>query len=157
MGYGTWKARVGGFTLSSPPLVWEIPEAALQTFKEGDLVYRSGGYLTVCGADPALILGIAKENAHNDAVAATHNILVDVITTWVLVEMCIYHVTAGTNVIEVADRGKAYGVVVNSNVWHVDKNDVSATRLRVEKFRDALGTENGRVMCQFFAANLEVT
>jgi len=58
------------------PQILTLPEAASQTFKKGELVYLSAGYVTEIGANPAYILGMAAEDAHNDDDAGTHNVAV---------------------------------------------------------------------------------
>ena len=151
----TRRARVVSTISGSPNPVWSRPEAASQSFKDGDLVYMVAGYLTICGADPATILGIAKEDAHNTT-AGLYNILVDVITADSLVEMQVAHDTPANAVIEAADFGKLYDIAVTSNVWYVDKNTTAATRVRIQRFVDALGTTNGRVLTTILAANREV-
>jgi len=152
----TRTARLARMLDGSRPVVLSLPEAASQTFKVGDLVYMSSGYLTVCGADPAKITGISKADGHNDASNGTYNVDVLVITLNMLVAMQVYHSTPANNVIEAADRFKAYGIAVSSNTWYIDKTDTSATRCRIVEFRDALGAENGVVHVQFFSANLDL-
>lgn len=49
----------GGDTALTEP----YQEAAGQSYKAGDLVFLSAGLVTVCGADPAKILGIAQKDA----------------------------------------------------------------------------------------------
>jgi hypothetical protein len=57
------------------PDVVSFVEAASQTFKKGWVVYLVAGYVTDVASDtPALILGTAAEDAHNDSVAGTHSI-----------------------------------------------------------------------------------
>ena len=151
----TQKARVVKTISGCPNPVWSRPEAVSQTFVDGDLVYMVSGYLTVCGADPAAILGIAKEAGHN-AAAGAYDDLVDAITEDTLVEMQVHHTTPANAVIEAADLGKLYGIAVTSNKWYVDKTEVAAPRVRIQAFVDALGTTNGRVLVTFIAANREV-
>ncbi len=57
------------------PDVVSFAEGALQTFKKGWPVVLVAGYVTDVASDtPALILGVAAEDAHNDATAGTHQI-----------------------------------------------------------------------------------
>src|SRR5438067_1753625 len=57
------------------PDVISFAEAATQTFKKGWVVYLVNGLVTDVASDtPALILGVAAEDAHNDTTAATHTI-----------------------------------------------------------------------------------
>jgi len=149
------KAELGKLLHGQPPVVWSVPEGLNQTFKEGDFVYRNGGYLVICGADPALILGIALEDAHNTT-AGLYNILVGVFTEGALVEMTVYHSTAGNNKIEQTDLGTKYGIDVSANCWRVDKTDASNTRVRVQQFVDEVDEVSGRVLVSVLAANREV-
>jgi len=136
--------------VSSFPVI-RVPEAASQTFEYGYFVYRSGGYLTACGADPATVLGLALESAHNST-AGAYDLLVAIAVEWVGFEMCI---DAGTDELENADHGKEYGIAVSGNNWYIDKSDVSATRVRIQEFVDAVGVEHARVIATFKAANTE--
>ena len=151
-----FRARLARTISGDPPPVDHWPEAAAQTFKAGDLVFRSGGYVTICGTDPALIGGIAQEDAHNDVYAGTHTIAVTLINADTLIRMQIHHVTPGSSVIAVTDRGTDYGITVSSNVWYVDKAKTSTyARVRVQEFIDPVGTLDGEVAVQFLAANRE--
>jgi len=121
-------------------------------------VCRTSGYLTVCGTDPALILGIALEDAHNST-AGAYNILVAVATEDTLIQMSVHSATPATNQIEQTDLGKAYEIEVASNVWTIDKDATTNTRVRIQKFVDAVGGGNdtqGRVLVTVLAANREV-
>jgi len=140
----------------TPALVQTYPEAASQTFKAGDLVYRNGGYVTVCGANPSLVLGVALEDAHNDAQAGTHEIQVLIINGWTEFVMQVYHSTSDNNKIEASDLGKKYGIAVINNLWYVNKTDTTNTRVIIHDFLDPVGTVNGRVGVVFLAANREV-
>jgi len=140
----------------TPALTQTFPEAASQTFKAGDLVYRNNGYVTVCGADPALILGVALEDAHNASNDGDYDIQVLIINGWTEFIMQVYHSNAANNKIEASDLGKKYGIAVSSNQWYVDKTDTSNTRVIIHDFLDPVGTVNGRVGVIFLAANREV-
>ena len=147
---------LGSMIDGSPPVIWTLPEAASQTFVAGDLVYRSSGYITVCGSDPSQILGMVMEDGHNDSSDGTYDVNVLVATEATLFYSSVYHSVAGNCKIEATDLGTKYGLVASSNKWLVDKTDTSNTRCRVQKFYDALATTNGRVLIQILAANREV-
>ena len=152
----TRTARLARMLDGSRPVTLTVPEAATQTFLVGDLVYMASGYCTVCGADPAKILGIVKTAGSNNVADGTSDVDVLVITPNMLVAMQVHHGTPTSADIEVTDRFTAYGIAVTSNKWYVDKADTSATRCRIIEFRDAVGTVNGVVHVQFFAANLDL-
>ena len=141
---------------SGRPIIRTFPEAASQTFKEGDLVFRSGGYLTICGSDPALILGIAMQDAHNTTAGLYNDdvLIIDGLT-WILMQ--VYHATPANDKIEAADLGKLYEIAVASNCWYVDKGYTSANRVVVQQFFDPLGTIEGLVYCSVLPANREVS
>jgi len=148
----TYRAKLARMLNGFPEPMTKLPEAASQTFKWGDLVFMSGGYVTICGADPASIAGIAMENGHNST-AGAYDVDILFVTADTLIQMQVYHATEANNVIEATDLFKDFGIAVTSNVWYVDKADVSATRVRVVEFIDPLGTANGRVAVQVLAAN----
>jgi hypothetical protein len=139
----------------TPPVLWLFPEAASQTYKAGEFVYRASGYLTICGADPSQILGIAMEDAHNST-AGAYDMLVLVATGQTLFKINVYHSVSGNNKIEAADLGTAYGLVNASNKWLVDKTDTGNTRVRVQKFYDAIGETAGFVLVTVLPAYREV-
>jgi hypothetical protein len=146
-------AYVGRVLSGGAAPVLAYPEAASQTFVKGDLVFISSGYLTICGSDPTAILGIALDDAHNTT-AGLYQINVSLITPWTLVTMSVGHATAGNDKIEAADMGTLYGVVsVSAGIWRVDKEDTTATRVRIMNFIDEVGATKGRVGCLFFTTN----
>lgn len=153
---GTYKARLGKMFDGSNPVVWSVPEAASQTFLEGEFVYRNAGFLTGCGADPADILGIALEAGNNGAEGA-NNILVLVATEVTGYEIPVHSGTPASSDVEDADLGVKYGIAAVSNNWYVDKDDTSATRLRIQQFKDAVGTVNGTVIATILPGNREVS
>jgi len=155
---GLYKCRVKKMLDGSIPPVQTFYEASSQTWVVGDLVYRSSGYVTICGADPSQILGIAKAAGANGT-QGTITTEVNIITADTLIEMQVHHTTPANAVIEAADHGKLYGIAVgtgsSAGVWYVDKNETSNTRVRVVEFVDALATANGKVLVQVLAANRE--
>jgi len=148
----TQRASLARMLNGFPEPLTPLPEAVSQTFEWGDLVYMNAGFLTICGADPATIVGIAKENGHN-AAAGAYNDDVLLITADTLIKMHVHHTTPATAVIEDADLFKDYGIAVSGHIWYVDKTDTSATRVRIIEFIDPVGTLNGLVAVQFLAAN----
>lgn len=66
-------------THGGPPLQRTYPEAASQSFKKGELVYLDGSgnvaeFASGIDSGSQRFLGPAAEDAHNDSVAATHNV-----------------------------------------------------------------------------------
>lgn len=147
-----YRASLARMLNGFPEPVGPYPEAANQTFKWGDLVYMNGGYLTICGADPASVLGIAKQDGHNTT-AGLYKDDVLLITHDTLILMQVHHGTPANAVIEAADLMADYGIAVSGNIWYVDKEETTNKRVRIIEFYDELGTLNGRVAVQFLAAN----
>jgi len=139
------SSAVGTLTGLSTPVI-TFPEAASQSFVAGDFVFLSSGYLTICGTDPVLIMGIALEPAHNTT-AGLYQIGVAVATEITLFGLSVYHATPANNVIEAADLGKITDIAKNAaGKWVVDKATVGSTsRFLALKFIDPLGTVSGRI------------
>lgn len=156
---GTFRCRIANMVGGQRPVTWTLPEATSQTFEVGDLVYRNAGYVTVCGADPSLILGIAKADGVSGT-AGTIMTEVAVITSQTLVMMLVHNTVVGNSDIEATDMGKEYEILLGTgdaaHVWYIDKNTTSANRVRIQKFYDKLGVANGKVLVTFLPANLEV-
>jgi len=122
-----------------PPLLARWPEAASQTFKVGEFVYRAAGYVTVCGADPSVIGGLALEAGHNALASGTSYVDVLVITGMTMLQMCV----DGT--IAAADHGKTWDIEAATGVWNVDKDSTGSLPIRIQEFIDPVGTVLGRV------------
>lgn len=122
-----------------------FPEAASQTFKKGACVYLTGGALTECGADPATILGIALD----PATGVTGRPIRVTLLSNAIFEASL----SGTSVTAATDVGVAYGVVLASGLWLVDKTDTTAKRVTVMALstKDNVGDTNGRVLVLFAA------
>jgi len=97
------SSAVGTLTGHATPTL-TFPEAASQTFLAGDFVFLSSGYLTICGTDPALIMGMALEPAHNTT-AGLYQIGVALAIEIVLFGLSVYHATPANNKIEATDMG----------------------------------------------------
>ncbi len=135
-----------------PSRVLHFTPDGAATFKVGALVYYDTGTQTLkeCGADPALILGIALA----DAVPATGKspfadgkVPVLVLQPETLVCMASTTVPAETQVLN------GYGVVKDSSgFWLVDIGDTVNKRLDVAR----VDISNGVFYVQFYAANLQL-
>jgi len=141
----TFKAAYGKMLYTTSPVIEHFPEAASQTFEAGDLVFTNAGYIEECGADPASILGLVMEDGH-DAGAGDYQVPVLVFTEATFIEMCVYHSDPGANLIEDTDLRTLYGLVASNHKWLVDKTEVVNTRVKVQQFKDPIGTVSGVVL-----------
>jgi len=135
------------------PQVLTFPEAASQTFKAGELVYLSSGYVTECGDDPSAILGVAADDAHNDASDGTHEVGVYIPNHDTVFRANVYHSTGASAVTAKTLVGNSYGVyrdTTNSKVY-VDVEDTSNHRVIILALSrlDSEGDKYGRVLFQF--------
>jgi len=119
-----------------------MPEAALQTFKQGAPVFLSAGYLNECAANPTLILGIASRAGQNQATAGARSQSVYLAHPDTLFLGNIDAGTAGTGITAVTDRGKSYGIIKHPGTgkWAVD-NAGASKRVVVWGFWD--GAQDG--------------
>jgi hypothetical protein len=111
-----------------------FPEAASQTFKKGDLVYLNGGYLTACGADPTLIMGVATSDGHNTAAGADSTVVELAHPNTLFIGNLDTQASEGAGTTAATDRGKMYGVKALAAApyqWYVDKTDVTNKRVIV--------------------------
>jgi hypothetical protein len=111
-------------------------EKVSQTYVRGALVVLdANGQLTECGADPALIMGVAVGNGLNQAVNIDPRQLVELAHPGVLFRgYADLPAGEGTGVLALTDRGLAHGVAkaaVAPAVWFVDTTDVTADRVTV--------------------------
>lgn len=137
-----------------PPMRW-FPEAASQTFVYGDLVYLSSGAVTVCGADPSSILGVAMMDASG---TTGTQIPVLVITDDVEIAMSAYHATKASAVLAASNVGTAYEInQYAAGKWTIDIANTSSTRVTVVGNLDDWGDVYGRAWCQFTSANLQMS
>ena len=116
----------------------ELPEGASQTFKVGALCVFASGYVAECGADPAVILGLATKTGQN-ATAGTKRqnfILAHPATLYKGYLDTSASEGAGTNA--ATDRGLSYGVAKNAATgkWYVDKTDATNKRVTIWEFWD---------------------
>lgn len=149
------RMRNGGF-----PTIRVHTEVDSSTFKYGDLVYLnasgSGGTLTVCGADPSAIYGIALADATN-VTTGNADIPVLVLTNDVEVAMNVYHATAASATFTYpTGLSTAYEIVQSSaGIWCIDIAATSNTRVHVHEYLDNAGDLYMRCWVQFMAATLQ--
>lgn len=136
---------------SQEPIALTFPEAAGQSFLVGEMVFLSGGKVTVCVADPAIIFGLALDDA-----SGTEDTLIRVVPITASTVLVANY--AGTDVTAQADIGQRYGLTVASNKWHVDKGDTTNTRVLVIGLdtRDAVGDIAGRVHAVVLQGNRQI-
>lgn len=133
------------------PWTQRFREAASCTFKAGELVILDGsGYVTVSGTDPASILGVAAEDAHNYSATGVNN----TISVWVADDETIFkgNVINGSAVTALTQVGIDYGVTISGSTWHVDLAKVgTSSRVTVVDLSanydgsEAIGDTNGTV------------
>lgn len=149
------RIRVVKTLTGGPPALMRFEEAASQTFKDGALVFLSGGYIQECGADPAQILGVVVGDGDNDATAGTSQKLVYVADASTVFEANVStsQVTAQTDV------GRSWGLVKVGNNWHIDKNDGTNQRVYILNLslRDTVGDTQGRLLFQVLGKYRQLT
>lgn len=104
----------------------QYPLADGAEFTEGAAVVLTTGEVDECGADPALILGFALHDAGADPdPSAILVALADANATFIM---------QGTSAPALTDVGVQYGIAKHADgQWIVDKTDVVAVRVIVEK------------------------
>ena len=93
------------------------------SFVEGELVYSNAGVITVCASDAVVIYGQALTD---DGASATE-VVVRKILPHQLWKIKLYDTSDGA--VTTADEftyGKAHGLVLASNVWYVDHDEITA-------------------------------
>lgn len=123
-----------------------LPLAAAQTFKTGAFVLRDGSAnIAECGADPAVIYGIAEEPAGKEPVDAVNKIIVTKATEFTKWWM-------PTNVAPTsANSGISYGITKDADgIWYVDfTKTAGSARVYVHQ----VDTDTNRVEVSVLAAN----
>ena len=131
-------------------------EAASATFLAGAPLCWSGGYLTECGTDPAVIVGIAAEAAHNTTAGPSN-----VVRYWPLAgnifEANLSQAATGTTS-AVTHLGVDFGIIARSSGtahWVVDSSDETNTCCTVLEFAkdNVIGDVSARVLISFHAAH----
>lgn len=143
-----------GIKADAGVLVRLMPVTAAEAFVVGELVYldTAVGTIKVCGADPALIAGIAYAPASMGLAAAGSiwggtNIPVALLSSAAVVFMA-----SSTTPVFATHVGNAYGVEKTTN-WRVDIGDTSATRVDVVDI--SISPQQEGFFVRFKAANLQ--
>ncbi len=131
----------------SPP----FPEYRSSTWAIGSLVYVNAGYLTICGGDPAAIMGVTFRAGQNGGSDGTYSSSVYLASPEAVFIAPSNTTTAVTHV------GGAYGVVLSGSDWLVDISEGSNTRLKIIGLfpGDAVGASGGRYLIAFLPANCQ--
>lgn len=133
------------------------PIATGATFKAGALVLRDNdGKFSECGADPALVGGIALHAVADANPADTFGKVVPLVTV-AASDQEFRGTFEGTWAAD--DVGKSYGVVLDATgFWTVDKTDTVNTRVRITGVEDgvAVGDVNVPVTFVILPANRQV-
>lgn len=128
----------------------QLIDAAAQSYKQGAFVVLDGSLnVTECGADPALIFGIAAGPAgkHPEGATATTIFRAEANTKFMLP----FSVAAPT---KAAHENKAFGIVKDADgIWTIDTTDTVATRVWVEQVD--VDTKMG--LCHVLSANRQMT
>jgi hypothetical protein len=145
------QAMIVAFTFSgNAPNLLSFPEASSQTFKAGEPVYLSSGYVTECGDDPSAILGIAADDAHNAASSGLYEVGVYLPTPDMVFEANVY---GGGAITAITDVGRSMGLYrdTSNSKLYVDKGDTANHRVVVIGLskKDAVGDTYGRYLVQF--------
>jgi hypothetical protein len=138
----------------SAPMQQSFLEGASQSFEAGELVYKNGASnIVICGADPAVILGMAATAASGTTGA---DIKVNLLKSSYIVSMPI---ASSTGVVGDSDdvvEGTGYGIESINNIWHVSVADTSNDRVVVrKKIVDAFGNATSRCLVSFKASALQ--
>lgn len=140
------------------------PLGAGEVPNKGDVVYKSSGNVTECGADPANITGVMAHE-YNEIHQGTFSGNADLLQY--SGESDMYYYKAHDEIVfegslsgkasEATDVGTAYGIVKDGNgVWSIDGLDTSATRVRIiqlliDDIHGNIGDTNHRVLFNFIS------
>lgn len=148
MATSTFQARVGAGRDNSRVRSFIPSQTAGQTFVVGSLVYfdTSANKIRLCGADPALILGLSEiDSEANRVITPDGRVPLYCIGPNDTIAMSCPTTLAESNV----DRD--YGVVNNSGIWQIDTTDTSAIRVRIRRVL----TDLNWALVQFINTNLQ--
>lgn len=134
------------------PIVANFPVYSGETFSAGDLVYYDTSGVRLCGADPALILGVAMTGTA-DAAALLPSAQVPVAILTPDIACLMSSATTPT----LAALFVAYGIVrTSAGLWRIDTSDTSNTRVVPYNYSPKSGVFGQEAwMVKFTAANLQ--
>ena len=118
-------------TLSGSPIPkLGVPEKATRTFKKGAVCFMNSGYLDECGANPALILGLACSDGSNGATDGLYSQVVELAHPDSLFRGYVDNADSGSWASgAVTDLLKGYGITrggTSPNQWFVDSSKTGA-------------------------------
>lgn len=134
------------------PVVRNYPVYSGETFSAGDLVYYDTSGVRLCGADPALILGIAMTGSADASSLHPQSLIpVAVLTADVL---CVF---SSATTPTLAAMLTAYGLVrTSAGLWRIDTSDTSNTRIDTVDYTPKSGVYGQEAwLARFKAANLQ--
>lgn len=137
--------EVKGTISGNSPEMETYPEAAAQSFKKGEIVILTAGKVTIAGANPTGILGVAAHDASGVTDTGV-NVYIANLDTIFVGNLTTGRTTAITQV------GGRYAVALVSAKWHVNDAVTGANeRVVIKKLdpRDAVGDTQGRVQFVF--------
>jgi hypothetical protein len=151
-------------TISGSPIPKQaVPEKASQTFVKGALCFvDTTGYNVECGADPALVLGVATADGANNAASGAVIDVLELAHPGTLFRGYLdTSASEGTGTTAQTDLLKGYGVAKSASggVWYIDKADTSNKRVVLWEFWGepgfAVGDTRPHVIFGFIYANFQ--
>lgn len=145
------------------PTPWTFKEAATQTFVKGEVVFISGAFVTELASDaPAAILGVAAQDAHNDAVAGTHDVSVFMAQAETVFTGNMVTTALADYVLLAADQARQAALIRDTVNNKVHLNAAITTQagggrvyvIGVDGKTSAVGDTNARVKFVFGGANV---
>lgn len=134
----------------------EFGEVASSTFKKGaPCVIDANGFLAECGADPALIMGLATRDGQNNAVDDVKKNVVELAAPGVLF-LGNFDNGSASQAGAVTRRSEKFGIAKHGGTgkWYVDSTDTTNKRVVLWNYWDqdsgyAVGDNLSRWLFQF--------
>jgi hypothetical protein len=122
-----------------------VPEAAAQSFKEGEFVYLASGKATACASDATAIYGLALKDASGVTDALIPVAVADNLNEF---EMSVFHGTPASAVTAITQVGSKFALEVVSNEHSVDISNTTDLAFQVQAIsaKDEIGETYGRVI-----------
>ena len=140
----------------SSPKTFDLPEAASQTFVDGEIVEQTNGYVREISSDtPGVILGVAASDASNDSSDGDSRMSVQLADPDNVFEANVLTTSNADHVLVAADLGTTMGIqrdTTNSRV-HLNAAVKGGANARVWVWDvapgSAVGDTNARVLFSF--------
>jgi hypothetical protein len=137
------------------PTKREGKEAAAQSFIVGDLLVRTGAQITLCGVDPAAIVGVAEKAASGVTNALCPYSVNQFDLVW---EGNLMGAAGADYIIADTDIQAVYGLARDATTkqWFLDQSDTANARARIIGLAPgmAIGDTNARVLFEFLASTM---